>query len=205
MPTDFDRRDFLRRTGSLGAGAVLATKAFAKATNKINPSRVLGANDRINIGIVGCGGRGSSDAGSFKKFADENNNACQIVAVCDVYEKRKRKQADLYGAKGFLDYRELLAMPEIDAVVVATPDHWHSQDRAGCNGPRQGCLPRKTDVPHGQRGEAAYRYRARDQTRAAGGIANDICRSVVEGQEGDCRRHDRKDDHEPGIVPPQLH
>ncbi|MBV9224894.1 MAG: Gfo/Idh/MocA family oxidoreductase, partial [Acidobacteriaceae bacterium] len=117
----FDRRDFLKRTGALSAGAMLASKAFSKANTKVNPSRVLGANDRINIGLIGCGGRGSGDAASFKMYADENNNACQIVAVCDVYEKRKRAQAEKYNAKGFLDYREVLALPEVDAVIVATP------------------------------------------------------------------------------------
>ncbi|MBV9940401.1 MAG: Gfo/Idh/MocA family oxidoreductase [Acidobacteriaceae bacterium] len=123
----FDRRDFLKRTGGLSAGAMLASKAFSKANTKVNPSRVLGANDRINIGLIGCGGRGSGDAASFKMYADENNNACQIVAVCDVYEKRKRAQAEKYNAKGFLDYREVLALPEVDAVIVATPDHWHAR------------------------------------------------------------------------------
>lgn len=124
---NFDRRDFLKRTGGFSAGAMLASKAVAKANNKINPSRVLGANDRINIGLIGCGGRGSGDVASFKQYADENNNACQIVAVCDVYEKRKRAQAEKYNAKGFLDYRELLALSEVDAVIVATPDHWHAR------------------------------------------------------------------------------
>jgi predicted dehydrogenase len=123
----FDRRDFLRRTGSLGAGVALAGKAFAKAHSKLNPGRVLGANDRINIGLIGCGGRGSSDARTFTKYAQDHNNACQIVAVCDVYEKRKREQAERYKAKGFLDYREVLAMPDVDAVIVATPDHWHAR------------------------------------------------------------------------------
>ncbi len=122
----FDRRDFLRKTGSMGAGVVLATKAVA-GRNKTNPSRVIGANDRINVGVIGCGGRGTSDAASFKKYGEENNNACQLLAVCDVYEKRKRKQAELYNVKGFSDYRELLAFPGIDAVVVATPDHWHAR------------------------------------------------------------------------------
>lgn len=121
-----DRRDFLKRSGGLGAGAALATNAFAKARAKVNPSRVLGANDRINIGLIGCGGRGSSDAGTFTKYAQDNNNACQILAVCDPYEKRKRKQMELHKAKGFTDYREVLAMSEIDAVIVATPDHWHA-------------------------------------------------------------------------------
>ncbi len=127
MPESFDRRDFIKRTGGLGAGVVLAGKAIAKTTRKTSGSRILGANDRINIAIIGCGGRGRSDAGSFKRYADENNNACQILAVCDVYEKRKRETAEKYGAKGFLDYREILSMPDVDAVVIATPDHWHAR------------------------------------------------------------------------------
>ena len=121
-----DRRDFLKRTGGLGAGAAIAGTAFPKTKNKTNPGRILGANDRINVAVIGCGGRGSSDAHSFAKFAEANNNACQIVAVCDVYEKRKQLQAAKYNAKGTLDYREILAMPDVDAVIVATPDHWHA-------------------------------------------------------------------------------
>ncbi|MFL6447798.1 MAG: Gfo/Idh/MocA family oxidoreductase [Bryobacteraceae bacterium] len=123
----FDRRDFLKRTGGLGAGTVLSGTAFARGNNKMNASRVLGANDRINIGLIGCGGRGSSDAGTFTKYAEANNNACQIVAVCDVYEKRKKAVADKYNAKGFLDYREVLALSDVDAVIIATPDHWHTR------------------------------------------------------------------------------
>src|SRR3954453_5855045 len=123
----FDRRDFLKRTGGLGAGTAIAGAAFARGTNKMNPSRVLGANDRINIGLIGCGGRGMSDAGTFTRYGVENNNACQIVAVADVYEKRKKAAADKYNAKGFLDYREVLAMSDVDAVIIATPDHWHTR------------------------------------------------------------------------------
>ncbi len=119
----FDRRDFLKGASALA----LTSSAFAKAAPKMNPSRVIGANDRINIALVGCGGRGYSDGESFTEFAQQNNNACQIVAVCDVYEKRKRAAADRFKAKGFLDYREAIAMPEVDAVIVATPDHWHAR------------------------------------------------------------------------------
>ena len=122
-----DRRDFLKRTGSLGAGVAIAGRAFGKSAAKTNPSRVLGANDRINIGVIGCGGRGTYVASAFTKYAEANNNACQIVAVCDVYEKRKRIQAETYKAKGTLDYREILDMPDVDAVIVATPDHWHAK------------------------------------------------------------------------------
>lgn len=128
---EFDRRDFLKRTSALGAGATIAGSAFAKkagkAMNKASASRVIGANDRINIALVGCGGRGQSDARTFSKYARENNNACEIVAVCDVYEKRKRETAELHKAKGYSDYREVLGLSDVDAVIVATPDHWHAQ------------------------------------------------------------------------------
>ncbi len=117
----------MRKTGSVGAGVLLAGKAIGKVVRKTNGSRVLGANERINLAVIGCGGRGRSDAGSFKKYGDDNNNACQIIAVCDVYEKRKREAAEKYNAKGFLDYREVLAMPDVDAVIIATPDHWHAR------------------------------------------------------------------------------
>jgi len=87
---------------------------------------VVGANDRINIGVIGVGGRGNSDARNFAKFG-EQNNACQIVAVCDVYEKRKRLVAEHFKCQGYLDYREVLARPDVDAVIIATPDHWHAK------------------------------------------------------------------------------
>jgi predicted dehydrogenase len=122
----FDRRDFLKRTGAVGAGITVAAKAFARA-NKMNPARVIGANDRINVALIGCGGRGQSDARSFAKFGEEHNNACHVVAVCDVYEKRKRETAEKHQAKGFTDYREVLALADVDAVIVATPDHWHAR------------------------------------------------------------------------------
>src|ERR1700722_19010513 len=109
---NLDRRRFLKQAGGIGTGVALASKGLAKSAAKLNPSRVIGANDRINIGLIGCGGRGSSDARSFTKFAETNNNACQIVAVCDPYEKRKRTEAEIYKAKGFTDYREVLAMPD---------------------------------------------------------------------------------------------
>lgn len=123
----FDRRDFFRKAGTVGAGVALATQAFAKSAAKINAPRVLGANDRINIGVIGVGGRGTYVASAFTKYADANNNACQIVAVCDVYAKRKNAQAKKYNCQGYLDYREIINRSDVDAVIVATPDHWHAK------------------------------------------------------------------------------
>jgi predicted dehydrogenase len=123
-----DRRDFLKSVGATGLTLGAANSAFAaKSSSKMESGRVIGANDRINIGVIGCGGRGEYDAHAFDSFGKSHDNACQIVAVCDVYEKRKKKQADLYKADGYLDYREVLARKDVDAVIIATPDHWHGK------------------------------------------------------------------------------
>ena len=123
---DSNRRQFLQSVGATGITLGAAQSAFAARTAK-SSGRVIGANDRINIGVIGCGGRGRSDANDFARFGEEHNNACQVVAVCDVYEKRKRAAAELHKAKPYSDYRELLNNSDIDAVVVATPDHWHAR------------------------------------------------------------------------------
>ena len=125
---DFDRRGFLKSVSATGLSLAAATTAIAaKTAGKMSGGRVIGANDRINIGVIGCGGRGRYDADAFNGFAQKHNNACQIVAACDVYEKRKKKVADKFKVKGYLDYRELLNQSDVDAVVIATPDHWHAK------------------------------------------------------------------------------
>src|ERR1035437_10205431 len=120
------RRDFLKSVSATGLALTAATSAMAAKTgSKTSGGRAIGANDRINIGVIGCGGRGSYDADAFAAFGKANNNACQIVAACDVYEKRKKRVADKYKVKGYLAYRALLNQSDVDAVIVATPDHWH--------------------------------------------------------------------------------
>ena len=121
--TSVNRRHFLKTASTVGASLSAAASAFAKP-GKMAGSRVLGANDRINIGVIGVGGRGSYVAKEFAKAGEKENS--QILAVCDVYEKRKKAAAEAHSAQGYLDYRELLARNDLDAVVVATPDHWHA-------------------------------------------------------------------------------
>ncbi|MBM3763563.1 MAG: Gfo/Idh/MocA family oxidoreductase [Acidobacteria bacterium] len=84
--------------------------------------RILGANDRPMLGWIGAGGRGRFLAGEFKEIG------FPIPAVCDVYQPNLEAGLKLAspGAKGFQDYRRLLDDKSIDAVVVATPDHWHA-------------------------------------------------------------------------------
>ncbi|MEK7407006.1 MAG: Gfo/Idh/MocA family oxidoreductase [Acidobacteriota bacterium] len=86
-------------------------------------SRVLGANDRIGLGVIGCGERGRHDMDQFQKNAD-----VEVVAVCDVYgEMIDRAQQKAPNARSFTDHRKLLEVKEVAAVLIATPDHWHAQ------------------------------------------------------------------------------
>jgi len=98
------RRDFLAATA---AGA-----------------RILGANDRIAVGLIGAGGRGRLLTSYFKE-----QQGVEMRAVCDVYDINLAKGAEAAGqnAKTYEDYKDLLANKDIDAVIVATPDHWHSR------------------------------------------------------------------------------
>ncbi|MEO7141952.1 MAG: Gfo/Idh/MocA family oxidoreductase [Bryobacteraceae bacterium] len=83
----------------------------------------MGANDRIRGGIIGAGGRGKYLTANFKEVGVE------MVAVCDVYEPNLEGglKAASTGARGYGNYKSLLADKSIDVVVVATPDHWHAQ------------------------------------------------------------------------------
>jgi predicted dehydrogenase len=110
------------------AAATLATSAFAKTgSTAASQARVLGANDKINVGVIGVGGRGFYVGDRFDQYAEKvKPGACQVVQVCDVYQKRVTAAKARFKCPGTLDYREILANKEIDAVIVATPDHWHA-------------------------------------------------------------------------------
>jgi predicted dehydrogenase len=124
MSDHIDRRDFLRNATALGATSTLTRAALAARPAAHVSGKVIGANDRINVGVIGCGSRGSAVAKDFAK-AGETHNA-RVAMVCDVYRKRANEAAEHHGVKGTLDYREVLENPEIDAVYIATPDHWHA-------------------------------------------------------------------------------
>ncbi|MEX2026988.1 MAG: Gfo/Idh/MocA family oxidoreductase, partial [Pirellulaceae bacterium] len=110
-----DRRDFLKAasTGLLAATALYAAPAIAKAPG-----------DRIKFGMIGCGGRGGHDAQLFK-----SNPNVEIAYVCDCDAQRLATAAKSFGvpAKGVVtDMRRMLDDKSLDAVLVTTPDHWHS-------------------------------------------------------------------------------
>jgi predicted dehydrogenase len=103
-----------------GAGATLAGVAALG-----QPRKAVAANDRILMGLIGSGGRGRGVMRTFTKV----DPAVEFVAVCDVSEERQNQAVkDAAGkAKAFLDHRALLDMKEINAVLIASPTHWHAQ------------------------------------------------------------------------------
>lgn len=132
------RREFITKSTAAVAGVSVGLNAFSSKQT----SRIFGANDKIRMGFIGVGNRGSQLLNLFKK-----NKDCEIVALCDVYEPytlRDRskvsqrflndleRQIPKMGEnfdnppKIYTDYRELLADKAIDAVCIATPDHWHA-------------------------------------------------------------------------------
>ncbi len=134
------RREFLSQatTGTAAAaigGPLLSRtaqaqeKTVSKATGAPATGRVLGANDRINFAFIGMGDR----MGAHTKYLTARQRGqgdVQAVAVCDIYEQRKKRGQQETGVEGkavYHDYRELCARKDVDAVVIATPDHWHAR------------------------------------------------------------------------------
>jgi len=121
-----NRRDFMRSVAGAGATLGLAGKALAAQPAKAAGGPVPAANDRVNVGVIGIGGRGSGLAYEFSGIGKKTGK-CQIVAVCDVWQKRVTQSKQLFKCDGYLDYREVLNRSDVDAVVIATPDHWHAR------------------------------------------------------------------------------
>jgi predicted dehydrogenase len=127
MKTQFTRRSFLQ--SSLAAVGVLGFPT-------IIPAAALGASRKITVGCIGLGsfsggggGQGGRDMKNFLSLDDD----CRVVAVCDAYRHRQEEAKQIvdekYGDKGcatYGDFRELLARKDIDAVMIATQDHWHA-------------------------------------------------------------------------------
>jgi predicted dehydrogenase len=106
-----DRRKFLG-TAALGAAATL-----------VDPTRVLGANEKVRIGIIGAGGRGQELMKQVQELPD-----AEIVAIADVYTRRHDEGRQMFpNAKPMTEYRRLLDMKDVDAVIVATPLHCHAR------------------------------------------------------------------------------
>lgn len=93
------------------------------AAAAVVPRTVLGANDRVQMGVIGTGTRGLQVWGGFSQHAD-----CVFIAACDVDKARLDAAVQKIGGKvdAYGDYRRILERKDIDAVLITTPDHWHS-------------------------------------------------------------------------------
>jgi len=127
MTRSLSRRRFLQTLAAGSAGWPLASRLLAAEPRKA-------ANDRINLGFIGVGTMGRGHLGDFLGMGD-----VQVVAVCDVVTERredarnrveahygKDKKGAYKGCPCFNDFRDLLALKGLDAVLIATPDHWHT-------------------------------------------------------------------------------
>jgi predicted dehydrogenase len=130
------RRRFLGKTAGGGAGQV------ALSTLSASPfAQVLGANDRVRIGVIGAGGRANqlmdhlikkpreAVQGGIPQWKTKPVDGAHIVAVADVYEPHRNQAAAKAGTgtARFHDYRKLLDQKDVHAVIIAAPDHWHKQ------------------------------------------------------------------------------
>jgi len=122
-----NRRRFLKE--SIGFGATSAA-LLGPTASAASADRVAGANERIRIGLIGCGGMGRSNLRDFVRSPN-----VQCVALCDVDDAQVRKtqeeilDVEPVGQKADLtsrDFRRVLERKDIDAVIIATPDHWHA-------------------------------------------------------------------------------
>ncbi len=130
------RREFITKSSAAVAGVTVGLNAFSSNQT----SRIFGANDKIRVGFIGIGNRGSQLLGRFMK-----NDDVEVAALCDVYKPYTERDRSKV-SKRFLemdripqmgekfpnkvlllsDYRKLLEQKDIDAICIATPDHWHA-------------------------------------------------------------------------------
>lgn len=123
--TTNSRRDFIKK--SVGASAAIVVGGVLPGNSALSYGRIVGANEKIRISVMGVNSRGNALA---RNFASQPN--CEIAHVCDVDSRAIEKCIKGIGesqdikVKGFGVFRKSLESKDIDAVVIAMPDHWHA-------------------------------------------------------------------------------
>src|SRR5436190_188637 len=115
------RRDFLKAAAGVTAAVPTVLRARTQGTT---PLQDVPPSERIRVATIGLGIQGQSDTRSALRV-----RGVELVAVADVYDGRQTLAKELFGNQVFTtrDYRDVLARPDVDAVIIATPDHWHRQ------------------------------------------------------------------------------
>lgn len=121
------RRSFIKNAAAGAAGGVLLGSGASGVLHAASQDRVAGANRRVRVALIGCGGMGTTDLRAALRLG------AQCVALCDVDDEQVRKVAervktdfDQTPALTTRDFRRVLERQDIDAVIIATPDHWHA-------------------------------------------------------------------------------
>src|SRR5580700_5845132 len=127
MKTHLSRRRFLRTSAFAGALAPLAAANLAGPFIRSARADEPGANDKVRLGVIGCGGMGQGDLGCF--FL---NPEIDCAVICDVDDARIAKGVEICNGKRgkkpdtVKDFRRVLDRKDVDVVLIATPDHWHA-------------------------------------------------------------------------------
>ncbi len=114
MRKEMNRRVFIKN-GAMAAAGAIAAPSFI-------PSSAFGANEKISVALIGTGRRGAQLLNDLRRGVGD---AATLVAVSDPDTPTAHEVAGQYDAKAYLDYREILERKDVDAVINATPDHWH--------------------------------------------------------------------------------
>ena len=114
------RRSFIRNSAGLGLTAGIGSVIPSTAKSY---SRIIKANERINMGVIGCGGMANAHMNALLKMKESDDVA--ITSVCDIYDKRLEAAKVKTTAKGVKNYPDILNDKDIDSVLIATPEHWH--------------------------------------------------------------------------------
>lgn len=120
----FNRRHFLKSSGAAAAAAALPAWFLAREQASAAEAAPRSANDRPGIALIGCGGQGTGDCRSARRFGN-------VVAVCDVDQKQAEKAAKTFTVEGigpviYNDFRRVMERDDVHVIINGTPDHWHT-------------------------------------------------------------------------------